>query len=288
MTTPRPGPERLRAVRARMRSAVASGSSGSSASVPSSRLEASTPAFAQTNPCRVSAMTRSPRRATTRAVSARPRPPPRRPPGTNRPSAFDTIFCVIATTSPSRAPAARSIGVTMAARSSPGTTSGMPFDSDDLQRRSGAHVASNLRAARATASATSSSTMIVSVDRDPDPQVAFDRSERARGRAHRSPSRAAAPGRRARLPRAVTSSPAAGISRSAIPASGAPPMIAAHAHRDVAPGFDRLADPRDRQDRADRDHGVRRREARSRRPRPSPPAPRVRAGPRPDPRTAYP
>ena len=58
------------ASRARMSRAVPSGSSGSNARVPASRFDASTPALAQTKPWRVSAITRSPRRATTRTVSA--------------------------------------------------------------------------------------------------------------------------------------------------------------------------------------------------------------------------
>ena len=84
-----------------MFSADASGSSGRSATYPSSTFEASTPAFAHTKPCRVSAIRRSPRRATTRTVSrsthaALPMPPS----DTTRPSAFDTTFCVTATMSP--------------------------------------------------------------------------------------------------------------------------------------------------------------------------------------------
>ena len=77
-TTERVGDRRRRAAEApaapsetsRRRRAEPSGSSGSSVSSPSATLEASTPAFAQTNPCAVSTMTRSPRRATTRFVSA--------------------------------------------------------------------------------------------------------------------------------------------------------------------------------------------------------------------------
>ena len=56
---------------ARIRRAERSGSSGSSAAVPSATLERSTPALAQTKPCRVSLITRSPRRRRTRTDSWR-------------------------------------------------------------------------------------------------------------------------------------------------------------------------------------------------------------------------
>ena len=69
-TTPTADPERRRSP-CRMRSARGVGVLAAAApACPSSTFEASTPAFAHTNPCRVSAITRSPRRATTRAVSA--------------------------------------------------------------------------------------------------------------------------------------------------------------------------------------------------------------------------
>ena len=104
---------------------VAVGSAGSSASHPASTFDASTPAFAQTNPCAVSAMTRSSRRATTRAVSASI-VAARSPSATRRPSAFDTILDVTTTTSPSRTSADASVGASTATRSSPGRTSGSP------------------------------------------------------------------------------------------------------------------------------------------------------------------
>ena len=59
-----------RAAGAQIRRALASGSSGSSTTVPARCCEASTPAAAMTSPCRVSTMRVAPRRATTRTVSA--------------------------------------------------------------------------------------------------------------------------------------------------------------------------------------------------------------------------
>ncbi len=111
--------------RARSLAALASGSSGSRASDPASTFEASTPAFAQTKPCAVSAITRSPRRATTRTVSAETASV-RSTPRTMRPSAFETIFEVTTITSPSSTPALRRGAPSTDARSSPGRTSGTP------------------------------------------------------------------------------------------------------------------------------------------------------------------
>ena len=110
----------------RISSALVSGSSGSSVRNPSATFDASTPALAQTNPCLVSAMTRSPRRATTRRLSDAThsaRPPG--PSGTTRPSDLDTIFCVTTRTSPSRsARLARAMAsCRRVGRSSPGSTS---------------------------------------------------------------------------------------------------------------------------------------------------------------------
>ena len=110
---------------ARIASALASGSSGSNVRNPGATFEASTPAFAQTSPWRVSAMTRSSRRATTRTVSSATHPSrPRSAAATTRPSAFETIFCVTTTTSPARA--SPRWGARSAARSSPSRTSGSP------------------------------------------------------------------------------------------------------------------------------------------------------------------
>ena len=80
------------AIRARIRRALASGSSGNRMTVPGAALEWSTPAEAQTKPCRVSAITSPLRARTTRALSvtitsswrrslAGVRPSPSRPPG---------------------------------------------------------------------------------------------------------------------------------------------------------------------------------------------------------------
>ena len=113
---------------ARIRPAVPSGSSGRRERNPSSTLEASTPALAQTSPCRVSAMTMSQRRATTRRVSRSTHAAlPSGCSGTTRPSAFETTFWVTTRMSlrsslrPSRARAWRM----REARSSPARTSGM-------------------------------------------------------------------------------------------------------------------------------------------------------------------
>ena len=61
MTTPTETPCRCRRA-SRMRRAERSGSTGRRAAVPLATLDRSTPALAQTNPCRVSVMSRSPRR----------------------------------------------------------------------------------------------------------------------------------------------------------------------------------------------------------------------------------
>ena len=135
-TTPRSAPEALARAPPGVVSAEPSGSSGSSVSKPSATFEASTPAFAQTNPWRVSAITRSPRRATTRRVSrstqaarppsasgARRAPPPSRPPSGSR--------------RPHRRPERRAPRAVVRAgrpRSSPGADLGQALDGDDLDR----------------------------------------------------------------------------------------------------------------------------------------------------------
>ena len=122
MTTPTSRPSRSRIPR-RIRRAEPSGSSGSSRTVPGAELEASTPAAAMTKPCRVSAITVVPRRATTRAASsliASVRSAARR----IRPSALLTILEVTTRMSPSaRSGTARAMRPAM---SSPGRTSGSP------------------------------------------------------------------------------------------------------------------------------------------------------------------
>ena len=94
-------PQRSSSVR-RMRSADASGSFGRSAAVPSATFDMSTPAFAHTNPCCVSTMRWSGVSRTIRLASrfAIARASSRVSAGTMRPSAFETIFCAITTTSP--------------------------------------------------------------------------------------------------------------------------------------------------------------------------------------------
>ena len=111
------------------REAVSSGSSGSSVSSPLPTFDASTPALAHTKPWRVSAITRSPRRATTRRVSRSTQASlPSGSSGTTRPSALDTIFWVTTTMSPSsgRMSFDRMASTRRRPRSSPGRTSGIP------------------------------------------------------------------------------------------------------------------------------------------------------------------
>lgn len=127
--TPTRTPSRSRSPR-RMRPAEASGSSGSSSTVPGEVLEASTPAAAITKPCRVCAMTVSPRRATTRAVSSSiaavrlSRCVVSLALCLIRPSALLTILEVTTRMSPSRRSGAAC--ATSRATSSPGRTSGRP------------------------------------------------------------------------------------------------------------------------------------------------------------------
>ena len=110
-----------------------SASTGRSAAHPSPTLERSTPALAQTKPCAVSVISRSPLRRSTRTDSASTTE--RLAAGsswstrTRRPSAFETIFWVTTTTSPSRIPpevAGPSAAASSAPTSSPGRTSPMP------------------------------------------------------------------------------------------------------------------------------------------------------------------
>src|SRR5262245_45347730 len=112
---------------ARMPAADASGSSGSSTIHPSpGAFDLSTPALAQTKPCSVSAMTRSPRRRRTARASRRIASTTSSVCST-RPSALDTAFWATTRTSPSSKPPARSAASPRsAARSSPVRTSGSP------------------------------------------------------------------------------------------------------------------------------------------------------------------
>src|SRR3990170_966912 len=111
----------------RIRAAEASGSRGRRTTQPShGAFERSTPAFAQTKPCSVSAMTSSSRRRRTRRASRRTTARWSSACST-RPSAFDTAFCATTTTSPCSSPPARSTASPRSApRSSPGRISGSP------------------------------------------------------------------------------------------------------------------------------------------------------------------
>src|SRR4051812_455310 len=110
--------------------AEASASSGRSTRASLPTLEASMPAAATTQPCRVSTIRSGPRRATTRTVSAsmaRCRATSRSVPGgtgTSRPSTLETTLEVTTTTSPSASQGAAA--AIAAARSSPGANSGRP------------------------------------------------------------------------------------------------------------------------------------------------------------------
>src|SRR4051794_30137367 len=110
--------------------AEASASSGRSTRASLPTLEASMPAAATTQPCRVSTIRNGPRRATTRTVSpsmARCRAASRSVPGgtgTSRPSTLETTLEVTTTTSPSASHGAAA--AIAAARSSPGANSGSP------------------------------------------------------------------------------------------------------------------------------------------------------------------
>ena len=223
---------------------------------------------------RVSTMTRSPRRATTRSVSAaidrvaiRGRgdavPPPWTPPsGSPR----------------RRRPRPGAIGATASARSrarsSPGAISGSPSTRSDADR----HPRSS-SAPRATASARASSTMSVSIAAHRSPRR-LDRGIDARVDVVQQPRRTAGPGTRSATPAALTSIPTAGISLSAIPATGAPPTIPLTPTTPIAPRRHRVADPGHREDRPDRHHRVRRAEHDGVRRRRSPRARPARAAPR--------
>lgn len=122
ITTPTSTPRVSRSP-SRMRTAEASGSSGSNSTVPAGVLEASTPAAAMTRPCRFSTIRSAPRRATTRTVSAS-MASSRSPASTSRRSALLTIFDVTSRTSPSTSPG--SVAAISFAMSSPGRTSGSP------------------------------------------------------------------------------------------------------------------------------------------------------------------
>ena len=126
MTTPSRAPG-VSPSPSRRRSAVASGSSGSSASVPvlhvrrvDARVRAHEP-VSGLGDHQVAPPGDHPRGL---GLDRRPLD---RSPGTNRPSAFDTIFEVTTTTSSSRAPGRQRASATRCAtRSSPGPTSGSP------------------------------------------------------------------------------------------------------------------------------------------------------------------
>ena len=207
--------------------------------MPSATLEASTPAFAHTNPCarlgdrrgRRDARPRAPSPLRSTAVAVRRRGP-RGPPPSTRPSASRRRR------RPRAAERRERVGEhrreVVAGRRSRG---------DRRPAMTASAHASSSSAARATASARSSSTMIVSVaaHRMPSASTAGDRR---RVDVVEQPGRRAGRGSaRRRRPR-VTSIPTAGISLSAIPATGPPPTIPLTPTARVAPGGDRVADAR--------------------------------------------
>src|SRR4051812_24205098 len=130
LTTTATSTPRSSASRCRRSRAEASASSGSSTSASPGTLEASMPAAATTQPCRVSTMRSGPRRATTRTDSAsiaRWRAASRSSPGstaTSRPSTLEITLLVTTTTSPSASQGAAA--AIAPARSSPGENSGSP------------------------------------------------------------------------------------------------------------------------------------------------------------------
>ena len=110
--TPTSTPARARRP-SRMRRAERSESMGRRAAKPCSTFERSTPVLAHTKPWLVSVMMRSPRRRSTRTASCSTRAlwlsGSSGSTGTSRPSAFDTIFWVTTTTSPSTSSACSAI-----------------------------------------------------------------------------------------------------------------------------------------------------------------------------------
>ena len=223
------------------------------------------PAFAHTNPCAVSAITRSPRRATTRAVSAARScgAVVGRPPGAPRPSRRSSRSR--RRRRRSRTPAALSAG----ASSRPGRHPAAPraaLDREHLDRRArrGRHVTASSPTA-ASRSAASSSRITVSVDDD-----LHARSLDARGQSPVAlvdhPRRRAAPRtrrrRRRRSPRARPRASACRPCRRAArrprcrsrprPPRGAPAIAVAHARaprgsaRSRRPGSTAAARPRRR------------------------------------------
>ncbi len=143
-TTPTSAPESSDS-RVRNRRAEASGSTGSRTRRSSPGVfDASTPAEAQTKPCRVSAITSGGRERTTsrlsRRITSARRASPSSPASsiaradgstsasrTTRPSTFETAFWATTTTSPSCSPpAAPAAAWSRRPRSSPSTSSGSP------------------------------------------------------------------------------------------------------------------------------------------------------------------
>ena len=207
--------------------------------MPAATFEASTPAFAQTKPCRVSAITRSPRRATTRRSRGRRRGAGRSP-ATTRPSAFDTTFCVTTTTSPSRERAPRSASASERRQVVAGSR---PRGGPGRARPRGSR--QQLRAPRGR---RASAPRVVGHDRvgharSGCPSASTRRPSPASTSSITHADEQAAVVRRRRRPR-ETSTPAAGISRSAMPRDRG----AADDRRDpddgVAPRGHRVADAR--------------------------------------------
>ena len=165
ITTPTSSAQGRGRARPGARGRIRPGPPAAAPACPASTFDASTPAFAQTKPCAVSAITRSPRRATTRRVSA-----------------LDRVRAIGAGHEPSlrlrhdlrrhdddvavRSSRRRSEGASRAARSSPGRTSGSPARARWTSTLMRAPASS---ATRASASAWSSSDHDRVRDGDPQP-----------------------------------------------------------------------------------------------------------------------
>ena len=155
-------------------------------------------------------------------------PPPGRPgrpvgTGINRPSTLDTIFEVTTRMSPSASQGAHR--ASSAARSSPGRSSPMPSTGLISRRGSSGHRRHReLHAASATIAAVTSSDS--SAGRGPAPGRRRCRPVAGRGPASRpAPRRPTGRRRTGRRPRPRSRSPITGRQASAIPRTGAPPMI---------------------------------------------------------------
>ena len=219
------------------------------------------PALAQMKPCRVSLITRSPRRRRTRTDSCRTSASLAAgsawSSSTSRPSAFETIFCVTTTTSPSASSGpSGSAGATApaisAARSVPGATSPMPVDREDVHALSRRH-----RPPPGPGPAPAPGVLMtvgVTTQRTPSASTAAAWAASASSTTsvptHGAYSRA--------TPTTEGSVPSSAMSRSAGPLSAAPATMGDTATTRSRRATERLAHARDGQERADGDDGVRR------------------------------